>query len=168
MYEKKEKVKIERKEFEIDMYGIYLTLAELSKATGIDSRKLRYLDEKGKIKPVCKSINGYRYYSESQVYEAMEIVGKRVIVVYHTGVENKELVERVKDKEKDKTVIEVIEDAEGNELDKIIKQASKGLVSKIYIPDEKNMITEKWDEYSKWLLVMGTKLERLGKEDEEQ
>ena len=143
-----------------------MTLAELSKATGIDSRKLRYLDEKGKLKPISKSVNGFRYYNEEQIYEAMEIVGSRAILVYHSRNKNEELVEKVRNKEVGKTVIEVLEDDEGKELERVINQASKGLVSKIYVPDEKNLITEKWDEYSKWLLVMGTEIERIGEEDE--
>ena len=150
------------------MQGKIITLAEFSKATGIDPRKLRYLDEKGRLKPVSKSINGFRYYSDEQIYEAMTIVGKRAVIVYRSTTEGSELIDKVRELEKESVVIEVLEDAEGIELDRVIQQASKGLVSKIYVPDEKNIITEKWDEYSKWLLVMGTKLERLGKEDEEQ
>ena len=46
---RKKKLKIERKEFEIDMYGIYLTLAELSKATGIDTIFYKFNDMKKHI-----------------------------------------------------------------------------------------------------------------------
>ena len=144
-----------------NIHGKLMTLSEFSRATGIDSRKLRYMDEKRKLIPVSKTINGFRFYSEEQICDAMEIIGKRVVIVYHTQDCDLELMNRVREREKSSVVIEVIEDDDGKELNRVIIQANKGLVSKIYVTNEKNLITDKWDEHIKWFGYMKAALIKL-------
>lgn len=146
-----------------------MTVTEFSRATGIDGVRLRYLDQRGKLVPVSRTVNGYRYYNEKQIFDAMELEGKRVVVAYTMSCkseglveESKELVEKVRSIEKNKQVIEINEIWNGtvkdSKLEDIIKLAVKGQVSKIYIRDKKWFIQGKFEEYRHWLNYMGTEL----------
>jgi DNA-binding transcriptional MerR regulator len=154
-----------------------LTIKEMSDITGIASAKLRYWDERGRLVPVERTANGFRYYTEEQIAEALELAKKRTIVAYtvcsdsenpedynlaRAKRENEILIERIRAIENNKEILGIYETGYTNikdsKLDKIYANAAKGLVSKLYFIKKDELIVGNWEDSKRWLGYMNTEL----------
>lgn len=70
----------------------YYSINQFSKILGVSAQTLRNWDNKGKLKPHHTSTNGYRYYSQEQLNEVMNIKPKlyRKIIGYCRISSNKQ------------------------------------------------------------------------------
>jgi DNA-binding transcriptional MerR regulator len=154
-----------------------LTIKEMSDITGIASAKLRYWDERGRLVPVERTANGFRYYTEEQIAEALELAKKRTIVAYtvcsdsenpedynlaRAKRENEILIERIRGIEDNKEILGIYEvwykDIKNSQLERIIISAAKGLVSKLYLINKDELKAGTWEECKNWLSYMNTEL----------
>ena len=64
----------------------YFTINKFSKLVGVTPQTLRNWDKTGKLQPHHTSENGYRYYSEEQLNQALKIKPKPKIVIGYCRV----------------------------------------------------------------------------------
>ena len=77
---------------EVIIVNKYYSINEFSKILGVSAQTLRNWDNKGKLKPHHTSTNGYRYYSQEQLNEVLNIKPKldRKIIGYCRVSSNKQ------------------------------------------------------------------------------
>lgn len=68
---------------------MYYTIHKFSKLVGKSADTLRRWDKKGILKPHHTSTNGYRYYSDKQIYQVLKTPKKNRIVVGYCRVSSK-------------------------------------------------------------------------------
>lgn len=135
-----------------------MTLSDFSKATGINSRKLRYLDMKGKLCPAEKTDKGFRYYDKGQITEALRIVNKPIVLIYSKETIDIKQFEAIKIREKKYKVINILEENDIKTVDKVISDTIKGQVRKIYVMNDNNLIQRDKDEYKKWFNYLSVEM----------
>lgn len=152
--------------------------SEMKKLTGIKTSRLRYLHETGKVIPEKVTETGYRYYRQSQVIDVLRESKQTILAVYSATPVNKEFNSKTIEKELKSETAELAEiikrvypdkkitpiydlwtgDIENTNMEYLINQAVKGLVTKIIVRDKNQFIVGDFNEFKKWLQYMNCEL----------
>lgn len=152
--------------------------SEMKKLTGVKSSRLRYLHETGKVIPEKVTETGYRYYRQSQVIDVLRESKQTILAVYSATPVNKEFNSKTIEKELKAETAELVEiikcvypderitpiydlwtgNIENTNMEYLINQAVKGLVTKIIVRDKNQFIVGDFNEFKKWLQYMNCEL----------
>ena len=158
-----------------------ITSSEMKRLTGVKSSRLRYLHETGKVIPEKVTETGYRYYRQSQVIDVLRESKQIILAVYSAASVSEEFSNRYKDKiekelkEETRELAEIVRwtgtvdnitpiydlwtgDIENTNMKYLIKQAVKGLVTKLIVRDKNEFIVGDFNEFKKWLQYMNCEL----------
>ena len=100
---------------EVDTLSKYYSIHEFSKIIGVSAQTLRNWDANGKLHPHHTTVSGYRYYSDEQLNQVINVKPKKRITIGYCRVSSH------KQKDDLERQIEIIDNTEESEQQELVE-----------------------------------------------